>query len=250
MIELKEVSVKNGKEEAARKVSARLVNGRVYGIVSERTGDGARLLGAMAGAIPYAGQIKINGYDLRKQPKKARACLGYLPEGAPVYGSLTAVEALETVAAAKGIAYERAIRRIHEILGLTGLEEIKNKQASSMEEVDRRLLSIAQAMMGDGDVLLLTDPLKGLTEREAEEVADVLAELKKNRTLFVCSDAMEGLPENIDTVLLLRDGELIESPDAELLEPLRKRRADSPSDQRASRKPRTDGKYEVIGEDE
>ena len=250
MIELKEVSVKNGKEEAARKISARLVNGRLYGIVSAQTGDGARLLGAMAGAVPYTGQIKINGYDLRKQSNKARACLGYLPEGASVYGSLTAVEALETVAAAKGIAYERAIRRIHEILELTGLEEIKNKQASSMEEVDRRLLSIAQAMMGDGDVLFLTDPLKGLTEREAEEVADVLAKLKKSRTLFVCSDAVEGLPKDVDTLLLLRDGELIESPEAELLEPLRKRRADAPSDQRASRKPRTDGEYEVIGEDE
>lgn len=250
MIELKDVYVQNRDWEAARGVSARLPNGRVYGVISSAEGDSARLLAAMAGTCSYAGQIKINGYDLSTQGKKARACLGYLPEGAPLDPSMTPVEALELAAQAKGMPYERAVKRINEILDLVGLEEIADRLAQSMSETDKRFLSLAQALIGDGDILLLTDPVKGLGKEDAEELFDVLRQVKEKRTVFISSDAMEGLPLYCDTVFLLDHGEWIESPDKELTEPLMKRKAPVSGSKKAPHTPKKDGEYEVIEGDD
>lgn len=170
--------------------------------------------------------------------------------GAPLYDSLTAVEILDAIAQVNGMAYERAVRKMNDVLRLTSLDEIRDRQAASMSEADRRLLSIAQAMMGDGDILLLNDPTRDLNRLETEEIMDLIVRLKESYTVFVASDSMEGLPLKCDSVLLLLDGALIEAPDEALLEPLRKRRPSSGTDKKARRKPKMDGEYEVIEEDD
>lgn len=249
MIEFKGLSVKDKERVILHDASVKLPNGRIYGVLAMEAEDGARLLAAMSGAVPYEGQIKINGFDLRKQSKKARQCLGYLPSGAPLYLPFDAVETLSFVAQSKGIPYERAIRQMHELLESAGLSDVKHRLASSMEEIDRRLLAILQAAMGESDILLLSDPTADLNDRESEEVLALIETLGEKRTVFVSARTVFSLPQTCDAFLILQDGTLTEAQKGELADEFRVPRDKSRTKER-KRKPERDGEYELISDGE
>ena len=251
MIELKEMSVKDNRGTVAQNVNVKLPNGNCYGVLSQNEEDSARFLAALAGAIPYTGQIKINGFDLRKQPKKARQCIGFLPKEAPLYPSFDTVDALSFVAQSKGIPYERAMRKIHELTESAALSSIMRRVASAMDETDRRLLGILQAAMGEGDILLLTAPIEGLRAQEAEEVLDLIERLSEKYTVFVSADTLDTLPEFCDHVLLLRNGTLTQDPDRAELEALFASVEPSSNQRKSKRRaPERDGEYELISDEE
>lgn len=251
MIELKEAEIRNGAETVLRCCSEKFLGGHVYGIFSERIEEGARVFAAMAGAAPYKGQIKINGYDVRKQPRKARLCVGYLPLGAPLDEMLTVEEVLETAARARGLSYERTARQMQELLDLTSLAEIRARTVSALSTADRRLLGIAQAAVGGGDVLFLTDPAGGLRKEEREEIFLLLDCLKVGKTVFVVSDTETALPP-VCELLFLQNGNLTEVSDRGTLAALSKTAVASPDpEKRVSNKkraPKRIGDYEIIEE--
>ncbi len=252
MIELKETEVRNGSKTVLRCCSEKFLGGRVYGIFSERIEDGARVFAAMAGAAPYRGQIKINGYDVRKQPQKARLCVGYLPLGAPLDEMLTVEEILETAARARGLSYERTARQMQELLDLASLAEIRTRTVSALSTADRRLLGIAQAAVGGGDVLFLTDPAGDLCKEEREEIFLLLDCLKVGKTVFVVSDTETALPPFCE-LFSLQNGELTEVSDREILSAFSKTATVSSNpEKRVSKKkaaPKRIGDYEIIEED-
>ncbi len=251
MIELKNVTVRQKKRTVIKNACVRLPNGKTYAILSQTAGDADALLSVLAGSAKYEGSVKINGYDLRRQPTKARACLGFLPAGAPTDPSLTSVEALEEAADAHGLAYERGVRRIHEVMEATGLEGVENRLTSSLSDVDRYLLGISLAMIGNGDLLMLSDPLCNLDARGREEIAELISRLREVYTVFL-SVACEDTARMADTFLLIDgEGNLIEEPSKEAVEQALAS-LPTPEERAASKRraaPERDGEYELIKED-
>lgn len=251
MIELKELSFTDKHRVLAPNIDLKLPNGKLYGVLSPSKGDSARFLATLAGTLPYTGQIKINGFDLRKQPKKARQCIGFLPSDAPLYLSFNTVDALSFVAQSKGVPYERAMRQIHELTEAAALTPLLHRVAASMDETDRRLLGILQAAMGDSDILLLTAPTKGLDEQSAEEVFSLIEYLSEKHTVFVSADTPSALPEHCDHILLLHEEKVIQDPTREELDTLFSSLETSKSESKNERRvPERDGEYELISDEE
>ena len=104
---------------------------------------------------PDAGSISVCGHDVLEDPIKAKACIGYLPEGAPAYGEMTPQSFLNFVAdirglsgAAKSTAIERAVRQIN-------LQGVMSQPIETLSKGFKRRVGLAQAILHDPEVLIL-----------------------------------------------------------------------------------------------
>lgn len=181
----------------------RLYNGMTYGV----TGTGAaELLAVLAGSLGYSGgQVNLNGFDLRAEPVRARRGGGYLPSDPCFCEKKTARELLSEVAALRGVSERERDRTVDAVLEAVELEEYGNDTVARLTLPQKRRLWLAQAMVGNVDRLLLTEPALGLNENDAREFWELLGELRGERMLLVAT-ADERFLAGCDAVLSVENG--------------------------------------------
>lgn len=188
----------------------KLRNGQIYSILDQQAADAGLLLELLSGSrFPSAGNVRINGFDMNDTTSAARRAVGYLPARLPFYENLTVFEYLLFVARAKGLPYETAIRHIKEALELMRLEERRDRLLSRLSEFERRRVGIAQAQIGENEILLLDAPTAGLPFAERAQVLKMLRTLCDfGRTVFF-STASKEEALSADEVLILHRGQLL-----------------------------------------
>lgn len=256
MIEIKNLNKYYGETAAVRDLSLKLKNGVVYGVLGAAGAGKSTLLSLLSGSVaPSSGEIRINGFDLGQQPKKARECLGYLPANTPLYPSLSPVEHLRFCAEARGISYERSLRLIQQAMELVGLLDVKDRPASLLSMAERRRLSLSMAIVGGGEILLLDDPMIALSPSERAEILEILRMLAPKRTLFLAGEDATELGGLCQHLLFLSEGRLVADVDADdpeanthlaaLSEERARKRTEAASRDRDT-VPLRDGEYEII----
>jgi ABC-2 type transport system ATP-binding protein len=257
LIEVKSLSKTYQGVPALRNVSFKLQNGRLYGIIGGE-GDGkSTLLRLLAGVLnPDEGVVKINGFDMAKEPVAAKSCIGYLAEEAPIYEGMTPVEYLSFMAEVRGLSYERGIRRVNEAVERAQLERYRNTLIRNLPVGAVRRLAVVQAALGKQDILILDDPFSGLDEHHRAEVRDLIRELAENRTVILSTTDTEQA-SLCDRILWLREGELYrdlwqEEFDRDARAEFREMKKNKPSKTSAAVKARArrEGEYEILDEDE
>ena len=150
--------------------------------------------------------IKINGFDLEREPMQAKACIGFLPKDAPLPAELTVAEHLHFVAEARGISFERAVRLVNRALESVGLEEYRNALCASLSGYRASCLGLAQTLVGKQDILLLEEPTAGLDPARVSAFRALLSEIGEGRTLILSTSSVEEIRKICDHVLLLSGG--------------------------------------------
>ncbi len=268
VIEVKQLTRSYGETVALQPLSRKFPNGQIYGILGADGAGKSTLLELLAGVLaPTEGSVKINGFDMRTQPLKARRCIGYVPADAPLYEDLTPIEALCYLAEVHGVSYERGLRRMQESLARTLPKETHDRPIRHLTSFQRCLFGIAQALMGEGDILLLDQPTHALGQEAEDAVFDLLSDLREKHTVFITDDRPDTLLSLCDQILVLSGGELIfdlsaqELQTGDTLAQLRKRLEEdgatgkeSPlltrKKKNESSAPSMDGEYEVIDGEE
>lgn len=254
MIEVKNLSKAYQGECALRDVSFKLQNGRIYGILGVEGAGKSTLLRLMAGVLcPDGGAVKINGFDMAKEPASAKSCIGYLAEDASLYESMTPVEYLSFFAEVRGLSYERGIRRVNEALERMGLEHRRNTLICHLSAGEARRLALAQAALGKQDILILDDPFSGLDEHHRMEVRELIRQLAEDRTVILSTADAEHAAALCDRIIWLRDGEVYrdlwsEEFDRDARGEFREmKRNHSPKETPIRRAtPKRDGEYEIL----
>lgn len=178
----------------------KLNNGRAYGIIGD-TGTVSLIAELLAGAqIPSEGAVLINGFDLQKESAKAKAFLGYIPKSPALYRTLTPVEYLLFLADVRQIEYEQSIRRIGDLLSLSGLSHKRNVLISTLSAYEKKCLTVAQALLCNADILILNDPFSDTEGQDAERLCALIEEIAQGRTLIICSERTSYLRRICDTV--------------------------------------------------
>jgi len=209
LIEVRNLSKVYGARVALCDVSFKITNGRVYGLLGADGAGKTTLLHLLAGCLaPTEGCVKINGFDLQREPLKAKRCLGYLPAASPLYDRLTVWEYLSFVAEAKGVSYERAVRQVEEVMELTGILSLQKKLIRRLSEIQRRRTGLAQALLGNPEIVLLDEPTVGLTPAQCAEMRALICRLGELKTVIVSSQSAAEIGELCDRVLILEHGSL------------------------------------------
>lgn len=210
MIDVKNLTVSAGGVKILDNVSVKLRPGTVYGLIC---GDSERsaIFDALTGCVlPDAGEILVNGDDIFKKPKKAKAQIGYLPEKPPVFGDLTVGEYLAFIAEAKGTAGRRINQQVRKFTELCGLDGIRNRLCAGLTPDEALRAGLAQAMIGNPDTVFINADIGGMEHILAEcGTAVVYCRSAEDANKFcgvilTVADglltASEAAPENSDAV--------------------------------------------------
>jgi ABC-2 type transport system ATP-binding protein len=208
LIELKSVSGTFGKG-AVKDVSFRLPNGKTYGVFSPRYADAVCLLSLMSGArTPLGGTVLAGGFDLHREPKKARRGIGFLSADLLPDSELTPIEYFMSVADARELSYDKTLRYAHELLELADLIDKKDRLIANLSQGEGRILCLLQTLLGKPEILILTSPFSGLTQKDAQKMRDLIDYFGDTYTIFLCTPVAKELCGACDEILVLEDGTL------------------------------------------
>ena len=210
MIEVKNLTKIYGDHTAVDGLSFKINNGKIYGLLGPNGAGKSTTMNMMTGCLaPTSGSVKINGFDMFDEPLRAKKCIGYLPEIPPVYGEMTPLEYLRFVADAKGVPYNRAIRQVQEAMELTHIDDMQNRLIKNLSKGYRQRVGIAQAMLGNPDIIILDEPTVGLDPKQIAEIRELIRTLGEIKTVIVSSHILAEIQELCDHVLIISGGKLI-----------------------------------------
>ena len=219
MIEVKNLTKIYGEKVAVDGISFKINNGKIYGLLGPNGAGKSTTMNMITGCLaPTTGSVKINGFDIIDEPYKAKKCIGYLPEIPPLYVEMTPFEYLCFVAEAKGVSYERALRQVHEVMELTQIDDVKNRLIRHLSKGYRQRVGIAQAMLGNPDIIILDEPTVGLDPKQILEIRALVRKLGEMKTVIISSHILAEINEMCDHVLILSGGKLIANAPIEELQ--------------------------------
>jgi ABC-2 type transport system ATP-binding protein len=185
--------------------------GEVFGLLGPNAAGKTTTIKMMTGLlIPTEGKILINGYDIVKDPIKAKSIFGYVPDKAFLYEKLKGREFLKFVASIHGIEKSTAIKRIDELLEIFGIKEIEEELIESYSQGMRQRLLFLSALIHNPQVLLIDEPFVGLDPFGVMMIKDMIKRLRlEGATIFLATHSLHIAEELCERVGLLSKGSLI-----------------------------------------
>jgi len=193
---------------AVDNLSLEIEKGEIFALLGPNGAGKTTTIKSMLGLIfPTAGEIKINGFDVLKEGKKAKENIGYLPERVAFYDNLTAIQTMEFYAELRGADRKECI----ELLMDVGLDSEMDKKVGNYSKGMMQRLGLAQAMIGNPSLLILDEPTGGLDPRGSWQIRQKIKELNENgTTIFLSSHILSEVQEVSSRVAILNHGKLIE----------------------------------------
>ena len=219
MIEVKNVTKKYGSFTAVNDISFEVKDGEVVGLLGQNGAGKSTTMNMITGFIePTEGTISVNGYDIVKKSKKAKKQIGYMPENVPLYMDLTVKEFVAYMAELKLV--ERKIRKeeIEKAIKETGLEDVRNKLIRNLSRGYKQRVSMAGALVGNPEVLILDEPTVGLDPKQIIEIRNLIKELGKKHTVIISSHILSEMSQMCERVIIINKGKIVAIDTPEKLE--------------------------------
>ncbi|MGD1894356.1 MAG: ABC transporter ATP-binding protein [Cyclobacteriaceae bacterium] len=156
------------------------------------------------------GTIHFNGIDVTKEPEKLRKTLGYLPQEFGVYPNVTAEELLLHIADMKGIIH-RGERKdtVEALLQKVNLYEAKSKKLDGYSGGMKQRFGIAQALIGNPDLIIVDEPTAGLDPMERNRFYNLLSELGENAVVILSTHIVEDVSTLCTDMAIIGQGEVV-----------------------------------------
>ena len=209
MIEVNGVTKIYGENTAVDNISFSIKKGHIYGFLGPNGAGKTTTLNMITGNLaPSAGEITVCGHDISSEPVSAKKCIGYLPEIPPLYTDLTPYEYLKFVAEAKGVKKSAVSNAVYSVLNKTGTYNVKDRLIRSLSKGYRQRVGIAQAIIGDPEIIIFDEPTVGLDPKQVVDVRKLIKSLSKNRTVIISSHILSEIEEICDSIIIINSGRI------------------------------------------
>ncbi len=160
-------------------------------------------------AKPTSGTVRWDGDDVVRAPQALRRVLGYLPQDAGVYPHLDAYEFLDYIAALKEIDARCARRQIGELLNALDLVPVAKRPLGTLSGGNRQRVAIAQALLGDPQLLVVDEPTVGLDPEQRVRFRDLLARFAQDRIVLLSTHVVSDIETTADRIVVIAAGRVI-----------------------------------------
>ena len=219
MIEVKNITKKYGNVTAVNNINFKIEEGEIIGLLGPNGAGKSTTMNMITGYIePTEGEILVNGYDISKKPKKAKAQIGYMPEGVPLYSDLTVKEFVTYMAELKKVNRKERKEKVEKIIEQTGLKDVENKLTRNLSRGYKQRVSMAGALVGEPKILILDEPTVGLDPKQITEIRELIKELGKTHTIILSSHILSEVSQICNKVIIINTGKIVAIDTPENLE--------------------------------
>ena len=210
-LKLENVTKRYGRKEALSAFSYTFHEG-IYGILGANGAGKSTLMNLITDNVKRdGGAILYNGTDILKLGDAFRSVLGYMPQQQGLYEGMTAETFLAYLSRLKRIPRTRLHREITRVLRLTNLSDVRHDKISSFSGGMKQRVLLAQAMLGEPQLLILDEPTAGLDPKERVRIRNYIHELAQNRIVLLATHIVSDIEAIADDILLLKKGKLVRS---------------------------------------
>ena len=210
MVRLDRLAKHFGPVHAVEEVSFAVARGEVLGFLGPNGAGKSTTMRMVTGFIPpSSGTASVMGFDVVQAPIEVKRRVGYLPEGAPLYGDMTALAFLRFVAEMRGLHGEERNRRIDAAIARTQLEEVAHRPIETLSKGFKRRVGLAQAIMHDPPVLVLDEPTDGLDPNQKHGVRQLIAEMAGDKAIIISTHILEEVDAICTRAVVIARGRVV-----------------------------------------
>ena len=195
MVRIEHINKSFGPQQVLRDITLDIADGQVLGLLGPNGAGKSTLMKILIGLWRAdSGQVSV--------PER----IGYLPENNPLYEEMYVSEYLQFMAELTGIYNSQFT--IHNLIDRVGLTPERHKHIRELSKGYRQRVGLAQALLGDPQLLILDEPTTGLDPNQLVEIRALIRELGKDRTVILSTHIMQEVREMCDRVVILDHGEI------------------------------------------
>lgn len=209
MIEIKNLYKLYGSKRAVDNISLTINKGEIVGFLGPNGAGKTTTMNIITGYISATlGEVKIDGLDITQNANEVKRKIGYLPEKPPLYEDMTVLEYLNFVYDLKGVKLDKK-EHIQNILELVKIFDVKERIIKNLSKGYKQRVGIAQALIGNPEILILDEPTVGLDPKQIKEIRSVIKELGKDRTVILSSHILAEIESICQRVIIINQGRLM-----------------------------------------
>ena len=221
MIEVTNLTKKYGDHVAVDNLSFRVEKGQIYGFLGPNGAGKSTTMNIITGySAASEGTVTIAGKDIQKEPEEAKKLIGYLPEMPPLYMEMTVEEYLVFAAQLKKVPRAEQKYQVEKVMEMTQITDMRGRLIRNLSKGYRQRVGLAQAIIGDPEVIILDEPSVGLDPKQIIEIRDLIRKLGENHTIILSSHILSEVSAVCDHIMIIAHGQLVASDSPEGLQKL------------------------------
>lgn len=209
-ITVKDLTKKFGSLKVLDNLTFTIDAGEVIGFLGPNGAGKTTTMRILTGFLaPTLGEVKIAGVNMLDNPLDIRSRIGYLPENNPLYNEMKVYEYLEFIARAKNI--ERLEEQVRHVVGVCGLKDRVTQQIGELSKGYRQRVGLAQALLGDPDIIVLDEPTSGLDPNQIIEIRNLIRTIGKTKTVILSTHILSEVQASCTRAIVIHKGTIVAS---------------------------------------
>ena len=210
MIEIANLTKRFGPLTAVDDVSFTVGRGEVLGFLGPNGAGKSTTMKIVTGFLaPDEGTIRVGGVDIAENPVEVKRWIGYLPEGAPLYGEMTTGGFLRFIAGIRGLKGAEARRRIDSVVEQVSLGSVFAKPIDTLSKGFKRRVGLAQAILHDPNILILDEPTDGLDPNQKHEVRTLIRSMSAEKVIVLSTHILEEVDAVCTRATIIAAGRIV-----------------------------------------
>ena len=218
MISLSNITKKFDDFIAVDNLSINVNSGEVLGFLGPNGAGKSTTMKMITGFIkPTEGIIKIKGMDVETKSIECKKLIGYLPEGAPLYGDMTPINMLKFVSYIRGMTSQEFKKALDSVVIKTEITDVINQPIDTLSKGYKRRVGLAQALIHDPKILILDEPTDGLDPNQKHHIRNLINEMGKEKAIIISTHILEEVDAVCTRACIIAKGrKLIDKKPSEL----------------------------------
>jgi ABC-2 type transport system ATP-binding protein len=210
MIKVENVTKRYGNKIAVDDVTFEVGKGEVVGFLGRNGAGKSTTMNIITGYISSSsGSASVDGYEILKDPLEVKKRIGYLPEQPPLYMDMTVREYLGFVCDIKDVQAGKKTAHIGDVCDLVGIADMRGRLIKNLSKGYKQRVGLAQALIGNPEVLILDEPTVGLDPRQIIEIRKLIKDLGKDHTVILSSHILHEVADVCERVIIIDKGRIV-----------------------------------------
>lgn len=210
MIKVEHVTKRFGENLAVDDITFEVKKGEVVGFLGRNGAGKTTTMNIITGYISSSeGSASVGGHDILEEPLEVKRHIGYLPEHPPIYLEMVVDEYLNFCCDIKKVSKDKRKGHLADVCDLVGISHMRKRLCKNLSKGYRQRVGLAQALIGNPEVLILDEPTVGLDPRQIIEIRNLIKDLGKSHTVILSSHILHEVADVCERVIIIDRGKIV-----------------------------------------